>query len=362
MARAGSSSTRTSRKSAADKAAEAEAQTNQSTETLPEAALAEAPEATKEATVSTDTIDEAQVDATDASVNTETASTADQSTTETEKPAEIDLSGFENAVAAVLNTEDPGYDQSTGDVPLDKVDAVKTAFRELPGAKAKNKAKEFLTDALREAIGQLDVVRGAAVMQLSDAIKNTSAATRVGGTERKPVDPKAAFVDRMTTLHLAYALVRSDVPEGIDADEVYASVDEKVEALGDQADTYFGWVNSTAEDKGDEPEVDAVVKAAVKAAQGKASRTAKSGSGATRAPGSSGERRNVRTHIGQAFDKHGKESGDFLKVSEIAKTITDEYPDGACSPGAVTAALKSAKGVEGYVLVVGDGPAGARKL
>lgn len=362
MARTGNS-TRAPRKTAAQKAAEAaEATTNETTpaeaaestttESDTEATPAEATHEVEETSdMSTDTV---EAEAVEAPVS-DTTESVEATTEATEKPAEapIDLSAFEASVATAVAEKD----NTTATIPEVNVEAVKEQYRNLNGAKAKNAAKKFLNDKLRDAVNSGEMLDGMATMALIDAVGNAGA-SKTPASERKPADPSAAYVERLTILHLAYSLARADVPEGIDAEEAQGKVGEQVEALTESAESYFAWVKSTAEDKGDAPEASPLVVKAVKAAQGKAASATRTASSTPRQAG--GERRNVRTHINQVFAD--LESGTFLKVAEIANAKTDEYPDGSCSPGAITAALKSDKGVEGFTLSHNDkGVAGATK-
>ena len=102
------------------------------------------------------------------------------------------------------------------------------------------------------------------------------------------------------------------------------------------ADKYLAWVNDQSEDKGDEPEVSALAKNAVKLSLGK---SAKAGSKATSGGGVAyvGERRNIATHIAEAFAD--EPVGTFLTVSEIRKFKSNEYGDNPPSAGAISARL-----------------------
>lgn len=330
-----------------------EESTTQSDTTTTEAVQAD--DNGQEASVSTETVETvADTEATDS----DTTETATEATT-TEAPADNsdDITAFQAVVATALAEKDG----STGTLPEVQIEAVKASYRELTGAKAKNAAKKHLNEELRNAVNNADIFGGQAVMTLVDAIQNAGATPRATA-ERKPADPAAAYVERLAVLHLGYTLARADVPEGVetDGDEgAFAKVDAKVAELNDQAEQYYAWVNSKDENKGDEPEVDAIVKRAVKAAQGKAA-TGRTASATPRAA-SDGVRRNVRTHVAQVFAD--LEVGTFLKVAEIANKATEEYPDASCSPGAISAALKSDKGIEGFELDHNDkGTAGARKI
>ena len=108
-------------------------------------------------------------------------------------------------------------------------------------------------------------------------------------------------------------------------------------ALFDQlqplAAEYLEWVQNTAEDKGDEPEVNPLVKAAVKLSQGKAAKVGGKSGGSTY----SGERRDIAAHITEAFAD--QEVGTFLTVAEIRKFRSNEYGDSPPSAGAISARL-----------------------
>lgn len=352
MARTGST-TSTSRRRKADPEVPAE----QITETT-EADAAEAstdPTNAQEGTEMTDTVE------VEAPVEETTAAQADSSdTTEVDEAAVAAENKF-TEFQAVVQTALDAKDETTGTVPEVNLEAVKTAYRELPGAKYKGKAQRHLNDRLKEIVNAHDIITAQAAMACIDAIEHAGP-SRTERAPKTPTDPAENFRDRLTVAHLAYALVRNDVPEGVDADEQYSLVEAKVGELSDAASSYFAWVNSTADDKGDEPEVDTLVKRAVKAAQGKAATAprARSASSGTRTPHSGGNR-NVRTHIAQAFENDP--SGTEKRINAVAKTVTAEYPEGDCSPGAISAAFDSQRGVEGFEMVKDDkGVKTVRKL
>jgi hypothetical protein len=358
MARTGSttSTTRRSRAKATDEAA-----TEQITEN-PEAATAEVSTTTDEAQEGTEmSIDTVEADAQADAVADEaaTAQTEASDTTEVDEAAVAAENKFVE-FQAVVQTALDAKDETTGTVPEVNLEAVKTAYRELAGAKYKGKAKTFLNEKLKEIVNAHDIITAQAAMACIDAIEHAGPSKRET-TKREPSDPAEAFRDRLTVAHLAYALVRADVPEGVDADEQYGLVEAKVGELMSQAESLFAWTQSTADDKGDEPEVDGLVKRAVKAAQGKAATAPrKTATGATRTPHSGGNR-NVRTHIAQAFENDP--SGTEKRINAVAKTVTAEYPEGDCSPGAISAAFDSQRGVEGFEMTKDDkGVKTVRKL
>lgn len=343
-----SSSTR-----ARTKVVEAEAPVTDTPEAIPaEVSTDEA----EEAPVSTDTVVEAPVEETVVSDTTESATEA--TTPEQDEKAKANAeaeAAFENFQASVT-TAVANRDESTGDVPEVSLEDVKAKFRELSGAKFKKRANDFLNNKLKDYVGDHDIVAATALMKCIDATKTAGPAKPSGAqADRKPLDPAEAYRDKLTAVHLAYNLVREDAPEGIDIEAAREAVEAAVGGgLLDQAASYYAWVQSTAEDKGDEPEVDAVVKRAVKLAMGKGVGGAgrpRSASTGERAPRTGGNR-NVLTHIEQAFVEDA--AGTSKRISVIANTKTAEYPDGDCSPGAISARFKGSKPVTGFKMETDD--------
>lgn len=275
---------------------------------------------------------------------TDTATdTTDQPTEEAPKApvAEIDLSNFTSVVESAVAERD----MSTGTLPVEQVELVRAAYRELVGGvKARNAARKDLQERLKDAVGRLDVVEGKAVMELAESLASTPAASTAS-----PVDPSVAFKLRLTAAHLAYTLVANDAPEGVDGDKVLAEVGDEVDGLTDAAATYYQWLSSTEKDRGDEPQVPTPVRLGAKMASSLTARVAKK-----RATNSTGVRGNVLKHILTVVD--GIESGTFLRLGEIAQAKSPEYPDGTVSPGAVSARLFPAddggKGVHADLLAV----------
>lgn len=302
------------------------------------AATPAASESVTEATEAPTTT-EAEKEAPVTSTVTETPDTteATDSTTEataTEATPEFDLTAFKAAVDAALAERD----SATGTLAEAPIESVKAAYRDLDGAKAKNAAKKHLTDFLQNAIDEMDIVLGKATMILSKAVQNAGSASK--GAPPTPTDPTEAFVQRLTVLNLAYNLVATDVPEGVDEEAARAKVTEAVEANDEAARTYLEWASKPEADRGDEPEVSALVKKAVKVAMGKGVGSVKAGGTAHEGP-----RGNVARHIQLAFADQPLDT--FMKVSEIAKAKTEEYPNGNASPGAVSSRLKSSTAIEG---------------
>ena len=145
-----------------------------------------------------------------------------------------------------------------------------------------------------------------------------------------PADPTGAFVQRTVVLKLANSLLKPG--EGVTDDWADKS-NELFNELKSKADEFLDWYTSTAEDKGDEPEVNPLVKAAVKMSQGKAAKVGSKSGGAAY----TGERRDIAAHITEAFAD--QEVGTFLTVAEIRKFRSTEYGDNPPSAGAISARL-----------------------
>lgn len=306
-------------------------------------------ESTEENTVSTDT-----------ETVTEAAATEAPATEAPATEAEVaDLSDFTAAHAAAIEARD----ESTGDVPEAEIDKVVQAYRLVKGAKGKSEARKLVDEAMKKAMDDADIQRARANLQLTD--KLVAGPVSSGGTRatREPVDPTADFVERVAGLRLATRLSDNVVPEGV-AEDWSAQADAKVDELAARGIDYLTWLQSDAEDKGDEPEVDAVVKAAVKLAQGKAAKVgARKRSTGTSQP-FDGPRRDVAKHISEAFA--AVESGTFLSIAEIRKHQSEEYgANDSPSPGAISARLFPKSGnvtVEGIKPDTQNGKKGAVKL
>lgn len=283
------------------------------------AAEAEAPtttEAPEEATVTT-TENEAAEQPTE-----EVDAEPTEEPTEAPKEKSFDLSDFQ----AVAKDAVDNSDESTGTIDVEHMAKVVEQYRVLEGIKAKNKAKGWLNEQMKDWMNQGSIVQARAYLQLHEGMS----AGAKSATEKVPADPTEAFVQRTTVLKLANNLL---VPgEGVTDDWT-----DKANALFDQlkpaADEYLAWQQNTSEDKGEEPEVNPLVKAAVKLSQGKAAKVGnKAGSAAY-----TGERRDIAAHITEAFAD--QEVGTFLTVAEIRKFRSNEYGDSPPSAGAISARL-----------------------
>lgn len=230
----------------------------------------------------------------------------------------IDLTAFEAAVAEAVE----GSDSTTGEVPEVEVAKVRDAYQALPGIKAKNAAKNALTDMLKQYLVALDPAKARSVMVLNEraTVAGKSAAPK------KEVNLEEQYVTKVATLTLALYLAQNAVPEGVEQDAA-------VEKATAQANEAFAEAVEVAGSEDGSTE-NSLIKAALKVASTKAR---KSG---TRV--SSGERRDLGAHIQEAFDS--VESGTFLSVAEIKKFKGTVYGDEQPSAGAITNRLEPKSG------------------
>jgi hypothetical protein len=262
----------------------------------------------------------------------------------------IDLTAFQ----AVATTASENADSATGEVAPAFLEPVVKEYRLLDGIKAKNAAKAWLVEQMKAQMEAQSIVGARSYLQLSEGMTAGSASH----APKAPTDPTEAFVQAEATLRLAAELHTPG--EGV-ADDNEAKVVELVDASREKATTYLAWLQNDAEDKGDEPEVTAVIKNAVKLAVGKA---AKVGGRTNSGSAFTGERRDIAKHIQSAFE--GVEDGTFLTVAEIRKHTSEEYGDNPPSAGAISARLFPSSGkctVEGVEPSTNDkGNKGATKV
>jgi hypothetical protein len=284
-------------------------------------------------------------------VSTNTEASPEATTESTDKP--VDLTAFKSAVSTAVE----GADQSTGEIAPAVLEPVVKEYRAIEGIKGKNQAKAYLADEMRKAMGAAgestpDIVKARSFLQLQDSMTAGSS----GGAPKAPADPTEAFVQADATLRLAVALHTPG--EGV-AEDYESKVESLVAESEPKANEYLAWLNSPEGERGDEPEVSAVVKNAVKLAQGK---SAKAGGRSNGGSTFTGERRDIGKHIASAFAD--VESGTFLTVAEIKKHKSEEYGDSSPSAGAISARLFPKSGnctVEGITPTQENGKNGATK-
>lgn len=255
---------------------------------------------------------------------------------------------FESAVEAAVTGEE--VDRSTGTLPEVLKAPVMVAYSKLPGAKGKNTAKAYLQEKMQDRMlaGAEDNTQYTVARSYLDLIKEIQkgVTTARETVVKAPVDPTEAHVAKVAALFIAPNLVIE--PEGV-SPEWRQKVKEKAAGLAEQVQTYRQWLidnmGKPSDEQSTEPEVNEIIKAAAKVAQGRATggaRKVRTSTGTTTTPaatglGHQGPRRNVEEHIRQAFA--GKVSGEFMSITEIANAYSTEYGDDHPSSGAVAARL-----------------------
>lgn len=272
--------------------------------------------------------DQSTNEAQEASVSTDTSTATEApeatETETTEASTEINLDSFKAAVETAVAEAD----KSTGELAPAVLEPVVKEYRNLDGVKAKNAAKKFLGDGMKDQMNKGSIQGARSYLQLQESM---TAGHGGSSAPKTPADPTEAFVQAEVTLRLASALHQPG--EGV-SDDYETKVEDLLAASTESAQAYLAWVSDDSEDKGDEPEASAVVKNAVKLALGKA---AKAG-GRTSSGGTfTGERRDIAKHISSAFA--GVESGTFLTVAEIKNHTSEEYGENSPSAGAISARL-----------------------
>jgi hypothetical protein len=248
-----------------------------------------------------------------------------------------------------------GRDVSTGDLAEVQVQEILTAYSELdlPG---KNAAKKLAQDRLTACILGAPTDTTGTAMQVArslslvlHALQNAATKSPRPQVTKEPVDPTGPFVERATALYLAVSLM---VPgKGVSADW-QTKVTELAETLKGDVERYQEWLNSTAEDKGDAPEVNDVVLAAARLAEGKVTkaRAPKAAGTGTARPSTprdpNSPQRSITRHIAEAF--RGKAVGDELTMAQISTFSSVEYGGEKVSQGAVSAKMwkKDASGTQ----------------
>lgn len=239
----------------------------------------------------------------------------------------VDLTDFEAAVVSAVEARDT----STGDVPVEQVAPVQSAYRALDGLKAKNAAKAHIAEAMKTAMNALDITSARAYMVLTESLSSAGSSPKA---DKAPADPKVAFTERYQSLLLALEVVGREVPEGLTLDEITVTDEQR-----SQVEALIAHAANEAEDKGDAPESSPVVRSALKLASGKATGGRKAGVG-TGSGG--GVRRDIAAHIQSAFST--VEVGTFLTVAEIRTHQSEEYGTESPSAGAISARLFPASG------------------
>lgn len=275
------------------------------------------------------------------------------------------LDSFEELVDGILGTPpsvepkvEGKIDNSNGEVPADEMTKIVEAYRNLPGGtRAHTKATDRLTKnqmlLLTEHMWAVGARALALILgELRTAGKGTRA--RAEGVAKPTVSPTEAHV----ALAAAHALSVNFLTVGEGVDENWgAMVNEKVSTLASEVGTYRAYLDEKAkydalsdEDKANAteptaPEVDMIIVQAARLARGrvagpkKATAAPKSGAATPRTPRDpNSPRGSILDHIKEVFAGHPV--GTFLKVSEIAKATSEQYPAGNASGGAVSSRIE----------------------
>lgn len=241
---------------------------------------------------------------------------------------------FQSAVADALGHE--GRDAGTGVLPEVAFTPVITAYAALPGAKGKSAGRNFLADKMQESMFGNDFQAARSYLELTNKLK----AEKISATPRETivrvkVDPTVAFVDQMTALMLAVNLV----PVPADVKENWAELaEDKAVKLEEDTVKYAEWL--ATDQSTDAPEVDAVVVAAGRIAQGRVTKPRKPSTGAsTPRVASDGPRGDVGIHIREALNS--VQVGEFMSISQMSNAVTSEYGGDKkpVSAGAIAARL-----------------------
>lgn len=296
----------------------------------------------------------------------------------------LNLLGFKdehgNWVAGLMASED--REASTGQIPEGTLNDLRAKFNELPTGAPRTKVKNWVDAQISEAMEDpaLSPYARSFFMIKKHALVSTGASK--AAPPKVAVNPTQVFVDQVVALYLAPFMVQ--VPESVDADWVdrvnaeseklidasraYAEYQNKVaahetkvaeheakvqalpEGATDEQRSTLATEGETLAAEGEElekstPEVPEVIKVGFRLARGRATsapRAKKATAGgstatATRTPRGDGTRKNIATHILNAFA--GKPVGTVLSINDIVKTPSDEYGNESPSPGAVSARL-----------------------
>lgn len=305
----------------------------------PEAPEAEVPTTENEDTVTT-VVDEAQTDETAAAEVVEQATgenaEAEAEATESAEKAEPDISAVTAALDSIL----------AGDISdLENIDfkPVTDAYATLDRA-GKAAATRHMSALSPELLESGDFDKARVVLLANKATKAEK--PKAEKKPRTPVDPTQAFVDRLASFQIAYALFAAGKPEGV-ADDFQEKVQAAFEANYEQASALAAYMANTDENKGDAPDASEVATYAVRIAVKP-----------VRKP--YGPRHDAGKHIEQVFAE--LPSGTFLTAGEIAGKPSEEYGEKGATQSAIAARFKGkAPLAEGLSIVTRDGETGVLK-
>lgn len=256
---------------------------------------------------------------------------------------EAALKKFQETADAAVKSDQA--DPDTGTLPEAVKSDVTGAYSKLSSLAVKKAAKEYLRVAMQKAMmeGPSGYLRARSYLELFQAVEATKA-----GREpmvRTPVDPTEQHVQRVAAMYLAANLA---VPgEGV-ADDWQAKVQQLAASVEGDVKSLRAWLvehGSKADDdtsKAEQPEVNPVVLAALRIAQGRGTGPARkskaTGESNTREP-YTGEKGDIAQHIGEAFANVA--SGTYLSVADMVNFVSSQYGGDRKkpSPGAIAARL-----------------------
>lgn len=286
-----------------------------------------------------------------------------------------------NWTGGLMASED--REASTGQIPEGVLNDLRAKFNDLPTGAPRTKIKNWVDAQISEAMEDpaLSPYARSFFMIKKHSLVSTGAAK---AAPKVQLDPTQAFVDQVVALYIAPFMVQ--VPDGvaqnwadlvnaeseklIDVARDYAEHQNKIAAHEAKVAEHEAKVQALPEDATDEQrstlategealtaegealekataETSDVVKVGFRLARGRAASAPRAkkastggtsgGTSTTRAPRGDGTRKNIATHILNAFA--GKPVGTILSINEVVKTPSDEYGSESPSPGAVSARL-----------------------
>ena len=344
-------------------------------DTTQEGAEEQAPQTVEENDV---TVTEPEVEQTDDAEQTDSEATtestesgdATQAPAEgeaAEAPAEKSKDDLEAEFRAKCEEAVDNSDESTGSVPEIFVAAVLDAYRNLPSTASKSLVKNWLGEEMRQALIDVKINRARALSDINAKVQDASTRRSAAAPAKPSKSPNDVYLESCLALDLAKQFVPRPKDEELDDNfgEQYSQRYADLTAEGGEVQKYLTWLNATEAERGDEPEVDTVVKNAAKLASGRAvggrkSSTKRAGGGGS----TGGPRRNVGTHIDE-FLAQADPSAEYT-VADVANFSSSEYGEDHPSPGAVAARLFPTTGkpstISGFEQVPGVEPKKIRKI
>lgn len=269
---------------------------------------------------------------------------------------------FVNAVETVVLEAD----DTTGAANEASLSKALIAYRALPSSNAKSKARNWVSDDMRVALIDRDIPRARALADISKAVTDATTRRSAAAPARPAKTETEQYIDRLITLNLAGQFVTP--PKELDEnwkerfDQAWADL-----FTGDDSpvEVYRAWLAKSEEERGDEPDVDQLVKDAAKIAAGRGVGGRKSsGPRKASAGGGSGKRGDVAKHIAEFLAT--VEVGTEHTVAEVSNFHSTEYQADGPSAGAVAARLFPAgdkpSTIPGFEFVEGSSPKKIRKI